>query len=87
MNGHDDKCSHCYFQGNGDVMTSCRKPERGHTDGRGLALHQLQLLTLRKAWHPSRSASSVIPRAALPSLKGPATSRATVTLATVLRPL
>ena len=64
-------------------MASCRKPERGHADGRGLVVHWLQLLTSRKAWPPSRSTGSVIPRAALPSRRGPALSRAPVTLATV----
>ena len=64
-------------------MASCRKPERGHADGSGLAVHWLQLLTTRKAWPLSRSTGSVIPRGALASPRGPALSRAPVTLATV----
>lgn len=64
-------------------MASCRKPERGHADGRGLAVHWLWLLTVRKAWPLSRSTGSVIPRGAFPSPRGPALSRAPVTSATV----
>lgn len=64
-------------------MASCRKPERGLADGRGLVVHWLQLLTSRKAWPRSRSTGSIIPRAALPSRRGPALSRAPVTSATV----
>lgn len=64
-------------------MASCRKPGRGHADGSGLAVRWLQLLTTRKAWPPSRSTGSVIPRGALPSPRGPALSRAPVTSATV----